>query len=162
MGTKKRWKHPDAELMHMIANAAVAGLTEDQISTTFQLSLRDLHRHYQATMEEGRGQSIYKVAKSLYQMATDEKNVTAMIFYLKCRAGWKEARPDPLQLEHSGPAGGPIETKDQSPAPSLNTDQTKEMLRVLVETGAIESLRKEISETKETEDATGGDKPGAN
>jgi hypothetical protein len=39
-----------------------------------------------------------KVAQSLFQMATQGKNVAAAIFWMKARAGWREKQ----EVQHSG------------------------------------------------------------
>jgi hypothetical protein len=53
-----------------------------------------LSKHFARELEEGRYEANAKVAKSLFKQATDGENVTAMIFWLKTRAGWREQQPD--------------------------------------------------------------------
>ena len=49
-----------------------------------------------------------KVAQSLFQMATQGKNVAAAIFWMKARAGWREkieVRPDAnVRTRYDGPS----------------------------------------------------------
>ena len=40
-----------------------------------------------------------KVAQSLFQMATNGKNVAAAIFWMKARAGWREKNDEASALE---------------------------------------------------------------
>jgi hypothetical protein len=53
------------------------------------------------------------VAESLYRKAATDgpQSVTAAIFWLKTRAGWKEL----VSHELSGPDGGPIRSEDMTP-----------------------------------------------
>jgi hypothetical protein len=69
-----------------------------------------LERHFRSELDEGAIKANAAVAKSLYQQATGggdwrKANVTAGIWWSKCRLGWREP---PRALEHSGPSGSPI------------------------------------------------------
>jgi hypothetical protein len=73
----------------------------------------ELRRHYCKELDNGQTKANAKVAESLYRRATGEgrEAVTAAIFWLKTRAGWKETS----LYEVSGPGGGPIPTEEPSP-----------------------------------------------
>jgi hypothetical protein len=64
------------------------------------------------------------VAESLYRKATSEgpQSVTAAIFWLKTRAGWKES----IAHEVSGADGAPIEVREHS-----NRDLARAVLALL-------------------------------
>ena len=47
-------------------------------------------RHYRQELDRGAVEATAKVAQSLFQMATVDKNVAAAIFWMKARAGWRE------------------------------------------------------------------------
>lgn len=79
---------------------------------------KTLRKHFKVELESGAALANAKVAQSLFKKATGG-NVTAQIFWLKTRAGWKETQ----HVEHAGS----IETK-QSPA-NLNDEQLAEMLK---------------------------------
>lgn len=74
------------------------GLTIAQIAAILGFSKETLKKRLQEDytladlLESGRGKANLTVARSLFGMATDKNkpNVTAAIFYLKCRAGWIE------------------------------------------------------------------------
>jgi hypothetical protein len=44
-------------------------------------------------IESGAATGIKNVANALYQAAVVDKNTTAQIFFLKCRAGWRDQGP---------------------------------------------------------------------
>jgi hypothetical protein len=78
-----------------IEELARAGLSVAQIAgslrvseTTLRNRLRD-KKAFQLALEKGRADSVEKVSNKLFESAMSG-NVTAQIFFLKCRAGWKE------------------------------------------------------------------------
>ncbi|MGC9239812.1 MAG: hypothetical protein ACP5D5_09135 [Acidithiobacillus sp.] len=72
---------------------------------------KTLRLHFREELDEGAVQANARVAKTLFNFATDPKGgmkaVTAGIFWLKTRSGWKET----AGLEVSGPDGGPVPTQ---------------------------------------------------
>lgn len=74
---------------------ARSGLSVAQIAGSLGMSestLRNRLRESEAlqlAIDKGRADSVEKVANKLFEAAMNG-NVTAMIFFLKCRAGWKE------------------------------------------------------------------------
>lgn len=78
-----------------IEELARAGLSVAQVAgslrvseTTLRNRLRD-KKAFQLALEKGRADSVEKVSNKLFESAMSG-NVTAQIFFLKCRAGWKE------------------------------------------------------------------------
>ncbi len=77
------------------------GVPDYDIAKVIGLSLPTLRKYFAGELELGHIEANAAVAQSLYKMATnrDKPNVAAAIFWLKCRAGWKEgetAAPPPL------------------------------------------------------------------
>ena len=68
------------------------GVSHANICTIFNLSHKTLLKYYKRELETGLIEANAKVANSLFSMATsgEPKAVAAAIFWLKCRAGWKE------------------------------------------------------------------------
>lgn len=68
---------------------------------------KTLRRHFRAEIDTGQITANTLVAESLFKKAvgTGPSSITAAIFWLKCRAGWKETQV----VEHTGKDGGPIE-----------------------------------------------------
>ena len=68
------------------------GVPDYDIALVMQLSAPTLRKHFFRELEVGHIESTAKVAQSLFKQATDpvKPNVAAAIFWMKCRAGWKE------------------------------------------------------------------------
>jgi hypothetical protein len=75
-----------------------------------EISPPTLSKHYREELDTGKIQANAKVAEALFNRATKggAQAVTAMIFWLKCQAGWKETSV----LEHVGDGGGAIAVAD--------------------------------------------------
>lgn len=62
------------------------------------ISRNTLMKYFRAELDEGSVQATSKVARTLYGFATDShggiKAVTAAIFWMKTRAGWREKSQD--------------------------------------------------------------------
>jgi len=93
---------------------------------------KTLRKHYRDELYHGHVKANAKVAENLFRKATGEgrESVTAAIFWLKARAGWRETSVH----EVSGKDGGPIPTVDYS-----NTDIAKALLLVLNGSSAYEA-----------------------
>lgn len=68
---------------------------------------KTLRKHFRSEIDVGQVTANSLVAESLFRKAigTGPSAITAAIFWLKCRAGWKETQV----VEHTGKDGGPIE-----------------------------------------------------
>lgn len=98
-----------------IPQADICRLVEINGKTIDEKTLR---KHFGEELKNGVLVANATIAKSLFDNAK-KGNVTAQIFWLKTRAGWKETQ----HVEHAGS----IETK-QSPA-NLNDEQLTAMLK---------------------------------
>lgn len=82
------------------------GIPEIDIARSVGISDMTLRKYYRSELDNGVTKANSAVAQSLYKKATSDgsQSVTAAIFWLKTRAGWKET----VVNEHTGPNGGPI------------------------------------------------------
>ena len=98
-----------------------------------------LRRHFRAELDNGEIIANSKVAESLYTKALGSGNgsVTAAIFWLKTRAGWKETQ----NINFGGHDGGPLFTKDDV------TDATAALLGSAVRSAAQGGAGQADSET---------------
>ncbi len=78
------------------------GIPQDDIAKVMECDKKTLRKHCQKELDVGSAIATAKVAESLYNQALSG-NTAAMIFWMKCRAGWAERH------EISGPNGGGIE-----------------------------------------------------
>jgi len=68
------------------------GVPESDIAGVLGIDPKTLRRHYRDELKHGHVKANARVAESLYRKATSDgaQSVTAAIFWLKTRAGWKE------------------------------------------------------------------------
>jgi hypothetical protein len=80
------------------------GIPDYDIAKVMNLSTPTIRKYFWTELESGHIEANAKVAQSLFKQATDpsgQKSVTAAIFWLKCRAGWREedSRDNPGKKE---------------------------------------------------------------
>lgn len=68
------------------------------------IGIKTLHKYFRHELDTGEIEANAKVAGALYKSAVEDRNITAMIFWLKTRARWKES---PQGHEFLGPDGKP-------------------------------------------------------
>ena len=82
------------EVCEKVENLSAQGLTVDQIALVLGVSHWTIYERqnefpeFSDAIKRGRGKGIANVTNALYEKATVDKDNTAMIFYLKNRAGW--------------------------------------------------------------------------
>lgn len=113
---------PTAETMAQVEALSGYGVRHDEIALYLDIDPKTLRKHYRAQLDKGTVKANVGVARSLHKQAT-EGNVTAAIFWLKSRAGWREKQ----EVELTGPGGGPVQTLDTS---KLSDAVLKELLSV--------------------------------
>ena len=81
---------PTAEQRRLVRTMAGFGVPQEGIATLLEIDPKTLRRHFRAELDRGAVEATGKVAQSLFQMATEGRNVAAAIFWMKARAGWRE------------------------------------------------------------------------
>ena len=98
---------PDATTRSKVFMLSTVGTRHEDIATVLNISADTLTKYYHDELAKGRIEANASVAETLFKQAK-EGNTTAMIFWLKSRAKWKETS----QHEISGnPDGSPVEVK---------------------------------------------------
>lgn len=97
---------PTDESRRMVKALAAVGIRHEDIAAKIEISADTLVKHYKRELDDGRVDANAAVAKSLYEQAK-AGNTTAMIFWLKTRAGWKETE----RHEVTGADGGDLVVK---------------------------------------------------
>ena len=71
---------------------AAFGIPEQNIARVVGIDPKTLRKHYRDELDMGQTKATAKVAESLFRKATTDgpQSVTAAIFWLKTRGGWKE------------------------------------------------------------------------
>ena len=84
---------PDAFTRRQVETMAGYGVPEIGIAKVLQIDPKTLRRHYRDELDVGQVKATAKVAESLFRKAMGEgsQSVTACIFWLKTRGGWREA-----------------------------------------------------------------------
>lgn len=95
-GGQNEHKPTDSE-RKIVERMAGFGAPHKQIAKALGICANTLRRHYEEELVDGKSIANATVAQSLFDLAVDGKNVTAMIFWLKAQAGWREARA-PLEF----------------------------------------------------------------
>lgn len=85
---RKAWV-PTREDKQLIELMCIAGVSRDQIAEVMKVSNKTLSRHCSDILATARPRANSKIAGALFQNAI-KGNVTAQIFWLKTRAGWRE------------------------------------------------------------------------
>lgn len=88
------------EVLDKVERLAGQGMTKRQICQCLGICEDTLYTkiknvpEFSDALKRGKANGIDRVTKALENLIS-EKNVTAAIFYLKCQAGWKEAKDKP-------------------------------------------------------------------
>ena len=96
-GAGRPSKEPTDEQRRMVESMSGLGVPDYNIAKVMGMSEPTLRKHFHDELEVGHIKSNFQVAQTLYKAATDvdhPKHVTAAIFWLKARAGWREAQVD--------------------------------------------------------------------
>ncbi len=80
---------PTAEQRNLVRALAGYGAPQDYIAGEIGVSKPTLLKHYAEELNSGVAKANSLVVESLFKTAV-KGNVTAQIFWLKCRAGWRE------------------------------------------------------------------------
>ena len=81
---------PTEEQRRLVRAMAGFGLPQENIAVLIDVDMDMLRARFRHELDRGAAEGIAKVAQTLFQMATVDKNVSAVIFWMKARAGWRE------------------------------------------------------------------------
>ncbi len=124
---------PTAEQRKTVEVMAAYGMPEEQIASTIGpkgIDPKTLRKHFRRELLLGATKANSKVAETAYQMAISGKCPTMTIFWLKCRARWKET-------EH---AGLKLVAMNQKPAEGSHADLDKAITDELARVAAARNL----------------------
>ena len=94
MGRKAH--RPDPTSRRQVEAMAGYGVPELAIARVIAIDAKTLRKHYREELDTGQIKATAKVAESLFRKATSDgsQSVTAAIFWLKTRGGWRETPQD--------------------------------------------------------------------
>jgi hypothetical protein len=122
---------PDEKQRTAVAIMAACGMPQDYIcqqiinpQTRAPINKRTLERAFREELDAGMEQANAQVKMALFKKATGNgpQSVTAAIFWLKCRAGWKPTEG----LELTGKDGTPL---PGGSIPALSEEQLVKLAR---------------------------------
>jgi hypothetical protein len=93
---------PTEEQRRLVKSLSACGVQHEQIGRRIDIrSAKTLRKHFREELDAGALEANTSVVQTLYKMATSGKHPMATMFWLKCRAGWRESRtlePIPVSL----------------------------------------------------------------
>jgi hypothetical protein len=98
----RRLFQPSEQQRREVLALAGYGIAQHEIAGMMDIDPKTLRRAFRAELDTGAARANAAVAESLFYMATKGRVPAAAIFWLKCRAGWKEARPDDTNASNGG------------------------------------------------------------
>jgi len=84
---------PTPEQRRMVKSLSALGIRQEEIALIMEITPPTLRRHFRDELDRGGVEANSQVAQALFKLAL-AGNVTAMIFWLKSRAGWHQSIPD--------------------------------------------------------------------
>ncbi len=94
-----RAAEPTDEQRRLVRALAGFGVPQDDIARHIDIDPTTLRRRFREDLDRGMTEANAKVAQSLFQMATQGKNVAAAIFWMKARGRWREVHPGEAATE---------------------------------------------------------------
>jgi hypothetical protein len=83
--------NPTDEQRRLVKPLAAFGIRHDEIAKMINVrSPKTLRKHFRVELDRGAAEANSSVAQALYKMAVSGEHPAATLFWLKCRAGWKE------------------------------------------------------------------------
>ena len=99
--TKPKFEATD-ERRQVVEAMTGGGTTQAELARIFDIDEKTLRKHFREELDGGVTRANAAVAGGLFHNAVVKLNVTAQIFWLKTRAGWKETQV------FEGPGGLPL------------------------------------------------------
>ena len=87
---------PDAQSRKLVSAMASYGIRHEEIAAVVGIDDKTLRKHYRDDLSTAETKANAVVAKTLFSIATDPKHpkcAPSAMFWLKCRAGWREKDP---------------------------------------------------------------------
>jgi hypothetical protein len=107
---------PSAEQRRIVQQLAAFGIPHAEMLPLVldargkPIGLKTLRKHFHDELAQGEVKANSRVAQCLFKKATGGDTI-AMIFWLKCRASWRDHPP---RIEVTGANGGPIRYRSMS------------------------------------------------
>ncbi len=100
---------PTEQARHMVKKMTAFGIPMKNVADVIGVGVSSLQKHFKDELATGHTEANFMVANTLFQMAING-NVTACIFWMKTRLGWKDESPS-----DRGDAGKRVLPRDSPP-----------------------------------------------
>lgn len=79
------------------------GVPIEQIGLIIGIDKKTVQKHYRDELDVGQAKAMSRVSKRLFEIATGDgrDSLSACIFWLKCRAGWKPPADVEVNIDNS-------------------------------------------------------------
>ena len=94
---------PTSAQRQLVQLHATIGTPQDVIADILGIDPKTMRLHYREELDHAMAQANATIGGALFNKAK-AGDTTAMIFWMKTRAGWKETHG----VEHTGEGGGPV------------------------------------------------------
>lgn len=94
---------PTDEMRKQVELLSGIGVPLEQICTLAGIDRKTLSKHYRAEIDMGHAKANSRMTKRLFDIANGDSKeaLTACIFWLKCRAGWKPPADVEVNIDNS-------------------------------------------------------------
>jgi hypothetical protein len=83
--------NPSDEDRRLVKSLAAYGVPQEHIARRIGIrSVKTLRKHFREELDQGSLDANSNVATTLYKMAKSGQHPIATMFWLKCRAGWRD------------------------------------------------------------------------
>jgi len=94
---------PTDEMRKQVELLSGIGVPIEQIGLIIGIDKKTVQKHYRDELDVGQAKAMSRVSKRLFEIATGDgrDSLTACIFWLKCRAGWKPPAEVEVNIDNS-------------------------------------------------------------
>jgi len=103
---------PTDALRQTVQMHAMVGTRQEIIADVLRIDEKTLRKYYRDELDLSKAKANATIGGALFNKAKGG-DVSAMIFWMKTQAGFKES----TSIEHTGPNGGPIQTINSEMTP---------------------------------------------
>jgi hypothetical protein len=81
---------PKQEQQEQVRSWATIGCSHDDIAASLNMPLKRLQKLFRRELELGEAEGRHQVLEKLHQLVVKGESVTATIFWVKSRCGWRD------------------------------------------------------------------------
>lgn len=117
---------PTEEMRKQVELMSGIGVPIEQIGLIIGIDKKTVQKHYRAELDVGQAKAMSRISKRLFEIATGDgrDSLSACIFWLKCRAGWKPPADVEVNIDNSTKTATVI---------NLPAEQEEALMRVIHE-----------------------------